>query len=206
MLGGLTMADLYEQLLDSIDTLTPEQLAELASIINARQLKPEKEKEEIPSDTKQPCVHCGSVNTKKYGKACGRQRFKCKDCGKTFNSSTGAITSNSRLSVGQWKELLRGVVDNLSIKDIAKNVGIAKSSAWINKQKVCYAIMTLYGEQDRFIDIAECDEYYAPVSFKGKRDPEFFVYTLGRLPRHHMNLQEKIEWLMKAGLYEKLLE
>ena len=58
MLGGLTMADLYEQLLDSIDTLTPEQLAELASIINARQLKPEKEKEEIPSDTKQPCVHC----------------------------------------------------------------------------------------------------------------------------------------------------
>ena len=45
------MADLYEQLLDSIDTLTPEQLAELASIINARQLKPEKEKEEIPSDT-----------------------------------------------------------------------------------------------------------------------------------------------------------
>ena len=36
MLGDLTMADLYEQLLDSIDTLTPEQLTELASIINKR--------------------------------------------------------------------------------------------------------------------------------------------------------------------------
>lgn len=42
MLGDLTMADLYEQLLDSIDTLTPEQLTELASIINAKQPKPEK--------------------------------------------------------------------------------------------------------------------------------------------------------------------
>lgn len=202
------MSDLYEQLLSSIDTLTPEQLAELTSILNAKQPKTEiqKIKEDIPSDEKQPCVHCGSINTKKYGKAYGRQRFKCKDCGKTFNSSTGAITSNSRLTVGQWKELLRGIVDNHPISKIAKNTGIAKSSAWINKQKVCYAIMTLYGDQDRFIDIAECDEYYVPVSFKGKRDPEFFVYTLGRLPRHHMNLQEKIEWLMKAGLYEKLQE
>ena len=43
------MADLYEQLLDSIDTLTPEQLTELASIINAKQPKPEKIKEEISS-------------------------------------------------------------------------------------------------------------------------------------------------------------
>ncbi len=198
------MADLYEQLLDSIDTLTPEQLAELASIINARQPISEKIKEEIPSNGKQPCVHCGSINTKKHGKVSGRQRFLCKDCRKTFNSSTGAITSGSRLSVGQWKELLRGVVDNLSISKIAQNVGITKSSAWINKQKVCYALMVLYGEQDRFIDIAECDEYYAPVSFKGKRDPDFFIKTLGRMPRHHMSLTEKIAWLMKNGYYEEL--
>lgn len=206
MLGGLTMADLYEQLLSSIDTLTPEQIAELTSILNAKQSKSERVKEEIQSDGKQPCVHCGSINTKKHGKVSGRQRFLCKDCGKTFNSSTGAITSGSRLSVGQWKELLRGVVDNLPISKIAQNVGIAESSAWINKQKICCALMILYGEQDRFIDIAECDEYYAPVSFKGKRDPEFFVYTLGRLPRHHMNYYEKIDWLMKAGLYDKLLQ
>lgn len=58
------MADLYEQLLDSIDTLTPEQLTELASIINAKQPKPEKIKEEISSNTRQPCVHCGSINPK----------------------------------------------------------------------------------------------------------------------------------------------
>lgn len=78
MLGGLTMADLYEQLLDSIDTLTPEQLTELASIINAKQPKPEKIKEEISSNTRQPCVHCGSINTKKHGKVSGRQRLYVK--------------------------------------------------------------------------------------------------------------------------------
>lgn len=71
MLGGLTMADLSEQLLDSIDTLTPEQFAELASIINAKQPKPEKVKEGLHSDGKQPCVYCGSINTKKHGKVSG---------------------------------------------------------------------------------------------------------------------------------------
>lgn len=57
------MSDLYEQLLSSIDTLTPEQLAELRSILNAKQPKTEiqKIKEDIPSDEKQPCVHCGSM-------------------------------------------------------------------------------------------------------------------------------------------------
>lgn len=65
--------------------------------------------------------------------------------------------------------------------------------------------MLLYGEQDRFIDIAERDEYYAPVSFKGKHDPEFFVYALKRLPRHHMDLQQKIEWLMKSGFIRQIV-
>lgn len=125
------MSDLYEQLLNSIDTLTPEQLTELTSILNAKQSKtdPEKIKEEVQSDEKQPCVHCGSINTRKHGKVSSRQRFICKDCSKSFNLSTGAITSSSRLSVEQWKELLRGIVDNLPISKIAKNTGIAKSSA-----------------------------------------------------------------------------
>ena len=115
------MADLYEQLLDSIDTLTPEQITELASILNAKQPKTKegKIKEEIQPSGKQPCVHCGSINTKKHGKISSRQRYICKDCGKTFNSSTGAVTSGSRLSAGQWKELLRGIVDNLPISKIA---------------------------------------------------------------------------------------
>lgn len=200
------MSDLFKQLLDSVDTLTPEQFEQLISLVKARQAKEGKgsKEEGVTLYDKQPCVHCGSIDTKKHGKSDGRQRFRCKDCGKTFNTSTGAITSNSRLTVEQWKELLRGIVNNQSMKEIAKNVRISKSSAWINKQKVCYALMILYGKQDNFVDIAECDEYYVPVSFKGKRDPDFFINTLGRMPRHHMTLQEKIDWLMKNGFYKEL--
>ena len=51
---------------------------------------------------------------------------------------------------------------------------------------------------------AQADGLYTRASFKGKRDPEFFIYTLRRMPRHHYNRQEKIDWLKNAGLYDRL--
>ena len=65
--------------------------------------------------------------------------------------------------------------------------------------------MQMYGYSDKFSGVAQVDEYYCHESFKGKRDAEFFIYTLGRMPRHHRNRQERIEWLQKNGLYDRLL-
>ena len=188
------------------EELTPEQVTELYSILTAKQSRLEGrtacKAEEASGNL--PCVHCGSYHTKKHGKVSGKQRYICKDCGRTFNRLTGTVMSHSRMKEGQWKELLRGVAENLTFEKIAKNVGIAKSSAWLNKQKICHAISKLYGEQDKFTGIAECDEYYVPVSFKGKRDPKFFLNTLGRMPRHHYTREQKIAWLKKAGVYDEL--
>lgn len=185
--------------------MTAEQVVELASIISIEQSKLSMGANlNTEEDGNLVCVHCGSSHTKKHGKASGKQRYICKDCGKTFNRSTGTIMNHSRLTHAQWKELLRGIIENLTYSKLAKNVGVSKSAAWINKQKICNALSKLCGKQDKFIDIAECDEYYVPVSFKGMRDPKFFLNTLGRMPRHHRNKEEKIEWLKKAGVYEEL--
>ena len=52
---------------------------------------------------------------------------------------------------------------------------IVKSLAYTNEKKVCHACMALYGKQDDFIDITECEEYYVSVSFEGKKVPDFFI-------------------------------
>ena len=65
-------------------------------------------------------------------------------------------------------------------------------------------VYDIFHEQDTFVDIAECDEYSVHMSFKGKRDPSFFVYQLGRLPRHNRNYAEKVEYLKDAGLWDEL--
>ena len=62
----------------------------------------------------------------------------------------------------------------------------------------------MYGYTDLFQGTTEADEYYCRAAFKGKRDPEFFIYTLRRMPRHNRNYFEKVEYLKKAGLYDKL--
>lgn len=201
------MADLYQQLLDSIDTLSDEQAAELLSRLQVKVPKSKVTKEVVKDDNNNEipaCINCGSAAIKKHGVRNGRQRYICKDCGKTFSSSTGKITYKSRLTPEQWKELIRGLVDNLSLNQIAKNIGTSATTVWLNKQKICNILMELYGEQDTFVDIAECDEYYVRTSFKGKRDPRFFIYVLGRMPRHHRTYEQKLDYLEQNGLLEEL--
>lgn len=198
------MADIFDKLLESVDSLSPEQFEKLYAVMEKRKAKEDNTSKDIRSNDFMPCPNCGSVETKKYGKVRGKQRFLCKDCKKTFGHTTGTVVINARVNEPQWKIMLRGFIENQSVKAISEEADLSPSSVWVNKIKLCMAIMSLYGTQDNFVDIAECDEYYAPTSFKGKRDPQFFIEVLGRLPRHHWDRQGKIEWLIKNGFYSEL--
>lgn len=101
-------------------------------------------------------------------------------------------------------EVLRGMIEHLSLQKIANNIQMSVKAAWYNRHKIQSALLEIFGVQDTFVDIAECDECFTRLSFKGKRDPNFFVYKLGRLPKHHRSKSEKIEYLQKAGLWESL--
>ena len=152
------------------------------------------------------CPHCGSVSIVKCGKKDGKQRYKCKEkeCGKTFMQTTNTMFTHTRLTREQWLELLRGMVEGLSINKIADNIGMSGKCVWYNEKKVMSVLMEIFGEQDDFVDIAECDEYSVHLSFKGKRAPHFFIYVLGRFPRHNYTYAEKVEYLQKAGFWDDL--
>lgn len=152
------------------------------------------------------CVYCGSTRLKSHGvTSAGNQRYICKSCGKTFTENHGSAMRYSHIDKETWMEILRGIIHNHSTTVIAKDTGLAPSTVWICRQKVCNAIKDMYGYNDLFNGVGEADEYYCRAAFKGKRDAEFFIYTLRRMPRHHRNRQEKIDWLMKNNLYDRLL-
>lgn len=173
-------------------------------------LEIEKSRREQPKDTKGltvkdgniiACPHCGSVNIKKHGKKDSHQRYRCKDCGKTFIETSNTMLYRSKLTTEQWKKLIEGIVQHLPLSKIAENIGISTSGVRYNRQKILDCMKSIFVEQDNFADIAEFDEYEVHMSFRGKRDPAFFVNTLGRLPRHHRSKSAKIEYLQKAGLW-----
>ena len=58
------------------------------------------------------------------------------------------IIQSSKITEAQWKELLRGMIQNLKLREIAENVDISITSVWYNKHKVCSALLEIYKEQD----------------------------------------------------------
>lgn len=197
---------ILDEILKDTSKLTDKQLSDLL-----HQLEVEKSKREngkTPSESieiKAVCPECGSISVVKCGKTnAGTQRYKCKDCKKVFTPAMGSIFKYSRLTEAQWSELIRGIVSGLSLSKIAQNIGTSTKAAWYNKTKIATTLSQIYVEQDKFIDIAECDECFMHLSFKGKRNPDFFINTLHRMPRHHRSKEEKEEYLQKAGLWEEV--
>ena len=201
------MADFFKEILTDIDKLSDEQVNQLMAALEVKRAGGQTTKDSIKENNEIPlaCPHCGSISLKRHGKAGGRQRYRCKDCCKTFCETSQTLMHHSRLSPSQWKGLLLGMVQNLTLQEIANTINTSVTTVWFNKQKVCMTLEEAYRNYTgQFIDIVECDEYYTTVSFKGKRDPAFFINVLGRMPRHHMTLEEKIDYLSKHGLLEGL--
>lgn len=217
------MALSNETLEQIVSNLTPEEREQLFSQLG-RQIKQDKKdisngKEPLSptNKTKQKkvtrknngdiisCVYCGSTRLKAHGiTSAGNQRYICKDCGRTFTENHGSAMRYTHIDKDTWLEILRGFVNNHSTTMIARDTGLAASTIWLCRQKVCNAIKDMYGYNDLFSGVGEADEYYCRAAFKGKRDAEFFIYTLRRMPRHHRNRQEKIDYLMKNNLYDRL--
>ena len=200
------MADFFKEILTDIDKLSDEQVNQLMAALEVKRAGGQTTKDSIKENDEIPlaCPHCGSISLKRHGKAGGRQRYRCKDCCKTFCETSQTLMHHSRLSPAQWKGLLLGMVQNLPLQAIADTIGTSVPTVWHNRHKVCLALEEIYKEQSEFIDIAECDEFYIPVSFKGKRDPAFFIDVLDRMPRHHRTYEEKVEYLKKNGLWDRL--
>lgn len=162
---------------------------------------------EKPQSIIECCLHCGSVAIKKHGTTrAGVQRYICKDCGKSFSENYGLITHYSHLSDWQWKEIIRGTVEGLSLTEIAKNIGTSVSTAWSCRLKVYQTIKNIYGYCDTFNNIVEADGKYERLSFKGCKHKEFFIDTLGRLPRHNRSKAQRIEYLDSYGKYQELFQ
>ncbi len=117
------MADFFKEVLKSVDTLSPEQMEQLASALAVKMTGATEAKKEVQELEFNGCPHCGSEDYKKHGLKSGKQRYFCKDCRKTFVSTTGTILYRSKLTNKQWEGLILGVIQNLSLKEISETIG-----------------------------------------------------------------------------------
>lgn len=82
------------------------------------------------------CPHCGSENTVKNGWRHGKQAYICRDCKKTFVSTTGTIRHWSHQSPDVWMEAMADTKSGLSIQKSADRLGLHKDSVMDMRHKI----------------------------------------------------------------------
>jgi len=112
------------------------------------------------------CPHCASVHVVRNGAASGLQRYKCRDCQKTFNALTGTPLSRLRMK-GKWLGQAAALRDGVTITKAAEALGVARSTAFRWRHRFLALPKTIQAKS--LAGIAETDETYFLQSFKGLR-------------------------------------
>jgi transposase-like protein len=103
------------------------------------------------------CVHCGSMSVKRNGTYRSRQRYLCKDCGKSFNDMTGSPLSGTKYA-HKWFEYFEMMIEGKSLRKIAKKLKIHLSTAFYWRHKILFALQSIGHETLK--GIVESDETF----------------------------------------------
>jgi len=115
---------------------------------------------------KPSCPHCGGGHVVRNGTAHDLQRYKCRDCRKTFNALTGTPLARLRMK-GKWLGQTAVLRDGVTITEAAETLGVARSTAFRWRHRFLALPKTIQAKS--FVGIAETDETYFLQSFKGLR-------------------------------------
>ena len=116
----------YQEILAAAQTLSETECASLVSALSSGSfsLSGSPRLSQL-LDKQGSCPHCGGKHYYRFGKDKGAQRFKCKDCGRTFTEYTGTWQEglHKKELVGLYLELM---ADQKSLDKIsaALNIGI----------------------------------------------------------------------------------
>ena len=89
------------------------------------------------------CPHCGSKDVNKFGFFSGKQRYKCKDCKRTFNLYTKTLLSWSHYK-DKWENFIVTMAKDMSLRQAEQQVGVSYASLFYWRHK----IMTILNEEN----------------------------------------------------------
>lgn len=119
------------------------------------------------------CPYCKGERIIKFGKLKGKQRFRCKCCGKTFNDFSLSALANSKLPLVKWVEYAKCILLHYSVRKSAKIVGVGVKTSFYMRHRILDAVRTYMGIGD-VSGVVEMDETFVAESFKGNHNKSGF--------------------------------
>ena len=116
--------------------------------------------------SKRRCPSCACERYHRHGQANGLQRYRCRDCGRTYNDLSGTPLARLRLRE-KWLDYLRAVLDSTSVRLAASRVGVHRNTAlrWRHR----FLAGPRNDRAGQLAGIAEADEMFILESQKGSR-------------------------------------
>jgi len=112
------------------------------------------------------CPHCQCTHVIRHGLANGLQRYRCRGCAKTFSALTGTPLCGLHKR-DKWLDQAEALHSGQTLRAVAQCLGIHLGTAHRWRHRFLSFPKTLRPRS--LTGIAEADETYFLLSFKGKR-------------------------------------
>ena len=180
----------FKRLLSQINKLTKKQVKKLQN-----QLNQENSLKVINSVSVkvEHCPHCGSLNFFKWGVRSKLQRYKCKECNKTFNVLSKTPLARLRHKE-KWDVYAKELISSSSIVKSAKVCDVAVSTSFRWRHRMLKASKSVKAK--KLQGIVEFDESYFPRSEKGNHHLIRKPHKRGSWASRGLSLQEQVTVLI----------
>ena len=82
------------------------------------------------------CPHCQNKNYIKFGKYDGIQRYRCRECKKTFSKTTKSLYSYSKKQPEKWIQFIELFIQKKSLRTCSKILNINIKTAFLWRHKI----------------------------------------------------------------------
>lgn len=131
---------------------------------------------DIETDKIDKCPYCGKGNFVRYGYKCGKQRYLCKDCKRTFVTTTHTIMSMSHQPAYIWKEVITDTIMGHAICWTSRRLGLSHQCVFNMRHKFLLTLQDIAISSPIILnEVSELDETFVLESFKGKKLPSYIV-------------------------------
>lgn len=110
------------------------------------------------------CPHCKAARPKRWGCVDGLQRYRCRECLKTFNALTGTPLARLRHRE-KWLSYAKELAEGSSVRQAAKVVGVNRNTSFHWRHR--FLALPQSQSPAHLSGIAEADETFFLQSFKG---------------------------------------
>lgn len=166
------MVAIAEQVAPQLDIDEKRELVRILRASIARELAGDHEAAAEPPG----CPRCGCDRVTRRGVWEGRQRWRCKGCGRTFTARTLGLLAQSKLPESTWMAYAECFVDRKTLRECADECGASLKTSWFMRHRLCEVAERMLPafEAGRGCEV-EVDEKFVRGSCTGdhRRNPGF---------------------------------